>query len=130
MENAPAQTEPAVTRQPSITPVVRKQPAPQVTQPAGDPEQRALQLQRQGKYQEAVSAYREALNQTSDSGRVYQQIALCYQRLNQHDMAIDNYNRAIRSYKDQLAAGRDSAEVQRNIRSCEAGIQVSRSQSR
>jgi len=130
IENVPARTEPAAPRQPSISAVVKKEPAPQVSQPTGDPEQRALQLQRQGKYQDAISAYREALNQTSDSGRVYQQIALCYQRLSQHDMAIENYNRAIRSYKDQLAAGRDSAEVQRNIRSCEAGIQVSRSQSR
>ena len=99
-------------------------------EPAGDPEERAFKLQREGKYQEAIAAYRESLNRTSDPGRLYQQIGLCHQRLGQHDLAIDNYNRAISSYRDQLAAGRNPAEVQRNIRSCEAGIQVSRGQAR
>ena len=99
-------------------------------EPAGDSESRALRLQREGKYQEAIAAYRESLNRTSDPGRLYQQIALCYQRTGQHNMAIDSYNRAISSYRDQLAAGRDPTEAQRNIRSCEAGIQVSRQQGR
>ncbi|HUV03795.1 MAG TPA: tetratricopeptide repeat protein [Armatimonadota bacterium] len=110
----------------SKTPAVTGTP----TESAGDPEERALRLQREGRYQQAISAYRESLNRTSDPGRLYQQIALCYQRTGQHDMAVDNYNRAISSYRDQLAAGRDPAEVQRNIRSCEAGIQVSRKQAR
>jgi len=91
-----------------------------------DPEKKAVQLQRDGKYEEAISAYKEALNRTSDSGRIHQQIALCNQRLGKHSAAVNSYNQAIRSYRDQLAAGRDAAEVQRNIRACEAGIAVSK----
>jgi tetratricopeptide (TPR) repeat protein len=83
-----------------------------------------MQLQGAGKYQEAVAAYREALNRTSDSGRIHQQIAICQQRSGQKDQAVQSYKSAIRSYRDQLAAGRDASEVQRNIRSCEAGIEV------
>ena len=106
-------------------PVVSPPPTP-APQPAVDPEKKAAQLQREGNYDGAVSAYKEALNRTSDSGRVHQQIALCNQRLGKHTAAVNSYNQAIRSYRDQLAAGRDAAEVQRNIRTCEAGIAVSK----
>lgn len=94
---------------------------------AGDPEQRAMKLQQEGKYKEAIAAYEESLNSTSDPGRVYQQMALCYQRDNQPDKAIENYKKAINSYLDQRRAGRDPAEVQRNIRACENGIRASQS---
>jgi len=70
------------------------------------------------------------MRETSDAGRVYQQIAMSYQRKGDHTLAIDSYNRAIRSFRDQLNTGRDKAEVERNIRACEAGIEVSRSASR
>lgn len=126
--------KPAQYQPPVITPVIeptkppvsppKPRPTPPPAQSAADPEERAVQLQGDGKYQEAVSAYREALNRTSDSGRIYQQIAMCYQRLGQRDQAVQNYKSAIRSYRDQLSAGRDPSEVQRNIRSCEAGIEV------
>lgn len=125
--------KPARSQPPVITPVIEptkppvSPPKPRPTPPpaqSADPEERAVQLQAAGKYQEAVSAYREALNRTSDSGRIYQQIAICYQRLGQRDQAVQNYKSAIRSYRDQLSAGRDPSEVQRNIRSCEAGIEV------
>jgi len=126
--------KPAPYQPPVITPVIeptkppvsppKPRPTPPPAQSAADPEERAVQLQAAGKYQDAVSAYREALNRTSDSGRIYQQIAMCYQRLGQRDQAVQNYKSAIRSYRDQLSAGRDPSEVQRNIRSCEAGIEV------
>lgn len=123
---------PSVTVAPPAVPTPAEAPtvvhAP--SEPTINPEERGMQLQRMGKYQEAINAYREALNQTSDPGRVYQHVARCYQRLGQHDLAIDSYNRAIRSYRDQLAAGRDQAEVARSIRSCEAGVEVSRNQKR
>lgn len=109
---------------PADSEVIRYTPSP-ATQPQMDPEEKGLQLQRAGKYRDAITAYREATTKTNDSGRVYQQIALCYQRLGENDMAVDSYNRAINSYKKQLSAGRDTAEVQRNIRACEAGIKVS-----
>jgi len=88
--------------------------------------ERATTLQQNGRYHEAISAYKEALNTATDSGYVYQQMATCYQRVNQHDQAIENYNRAINSYRDRVRAGRDPSEVQRAIRACENGIQVSR----
>lgn len=109
---------------PADSEVIRYTPSP-VTQPKMDPEEKGLQLQRAGKYRDAITAYREATTKANDSGRVYQQMALCYQRLGENDMAVDSYNRAISSYKKQLSAGRDSTEVQRNIRACEAGIKVS-----
>ena len=123
--------QPVITPKPTPAPsrpvaVSKPPPKPAPPQPSVDPEQRAVQLQRAGNYGDAISAYREALNRTSDSGRIYQQIAICNQRLGNNAAAVNSYNQAIRSYKDQLAAGRDPAEVQRNIRACEAGIAVSR----
>lgn len=94
--------------------------------PAKNAEQRGMELHRMGKYDDAIGAYKEALNQTSDSAGVYKKMAMSYQRLGQHDAAIDNYNRGIKAYRDQLASGRDKADVERNIRVCEAGIEVSR----
>src|SRR5665647_2490011 len=82
---------------PIPAPAPKPKPAPQ----AADPEERAMQYQGAGKYQEAISAYREALSRTSDSGRIHQQIALCYQRLGQKDQAVSSYRSAIRSYRDQ-----------------------------
>ncbi len=113
--------------QPNSTAVTREAPA-QKWQPTGSPEQRASIYQRLGKYTDAISAYREAISQGGDGGRLYQQIARCYQQLGQHGKAIDSYNQAISQYRRQLAAGRKPADVQLGIRSCEAGIQVSKSQ--
>ncbi len=132
---APLPTVSAPKPTPQPTPVITPNPEPPkmviVTQPKpkpapqnADPEARAMQLQGERKYSEAVTAYREALTRTSDSGRIYQQIASCYKSLGQKDNAVSNYKSAIRSYRDQLAGGRDAAEVQRNIRSCEAAIEV------
>ena len=81
-----------------------------------------------GKYDEAIGAYREALNQTSDPGRVYQNMARSYQRKGDHDAAINSYNQAIKAYRDQLSSGRSRSEVENGIRACEAGIEVSRNQ--
>lgn len=127
----PAQSAPSPQSTGSITitrPTTRsskssvKAPTPQSR--LADPEQRARELQKLGKYEQAISAYREALGKIGDKGRVYQQVGLCYQRLGQRAMAIDSYNRAISSFKSQQAAGRDPADVQRSIRACEAGILV------
>lgn len=101
-----------------------------VIQPVQDPEERAMQLQGAGKYNDAISAYQTVLKKTSDKGRVYQQLGLSYQRTGKNQQAIDSYRKAILAYKEQLAAGRDASDVQRDIRACEAGIQVSQNQSR
>ncbi|MHB1457898.1 MAG: tetratricopeptide repeat protein [Armatimonadota bacterium] len=120
--------EPPKTAQPSVTYTAPK-PAPNssvpVIQPVQDPEERAMQLQGAGKYDDAINAYHSVLKKTSNKGRVYQQLALSYQRTGRKQQAIDSYRKAIASYKEQLAAGRDASDVQRDIRACEAGIQVS-----
>ncbi|MHB0997933.1 MAG: tetratricopeptide repeat protein [Armatimonadota bacterium] len=103
-------------------------PADSPIKPVMDPEQKALQLQGSGKYQDAIGAYQSTVGKSNDKGRVYQQMGLSYQRLGKHQQAIQSYNSAIQSYKEQLSAGRDPAEVKRDIRACEAGIQVSQSQ--
>jgi tetratricopeptide (TPR) repeat protein len=128
---------------PVIEPIVKYTPPPTTTTspgtsvtrpstyappPSEDPEQRGLRMQQSGKYRDAVAAYKEALSRTSDPGRIHQQIAICYQRLGENALAVDSYNRAISAYKGQMSAGRDQSEVQRNIRACEAGIQVNRGQ--
>ncbi len=117
------QPKPSVRVNPP-TPAPKPKPAPQPAPQTADPEERAMQFQGSGKYQEAIASYRDALSRTSDSGRIYQQMASCYKSLGQRDQAVSSYKSAIRSYRDQLSAGRDASEVQRNIRSCEAGIDV------
>ena len=120
--------KPVIT--PIITPMTKPPPSGNEVTPAPQTskslEQRGSELQRAGKYDEAIVAYKEALNQTSDPAGVYQKIGLSYQRLGQPDAAIDNYNRGIKAYRDELASGRSQTEVQSGIRACEAGIEVSR----
>ncbi|HEY3297622.1 MAG TPA: tetratricopeptide repeat protein [Armatimonadota bacterium] len=91
-----------------------------------DPEEKAIGLQGQQHYREAIASYRDALPQARDKGRIFQQIGMCYQRLGERELAIDSYGKAIRSYTDQAAAGRDRSEVERNIKACERAIQANR----
>jgi tetratricopeptide (TPR) repeat protein len=112
---------------PVITPVAAPAPEPAPTQkwtPQGNSEAQAKEYQRVGKYDEAIRAHRQALTEGEDAGRVYQEIGYCFQKLGQHESAIQSYKQAIQIYKDQLAHGRDQGDVERNIRSCEAGIKV------
>jgi len=48
---------------------------------SSDPERYAFRLQTMQRYQQAISSYQEALAKTKDKGRIYQQIAMCYQNL-------------------------------------------------
>lgn len=120
----PTTKPPANATPPKPAPLPPSTTAP--AQSSKNAEQRGVQLHRMGKYDDAISAYKEALNQTSDPAGVYQKMAMSYQRMGQHDAAIDNYNRGIKAYRDQLASGRSQTEVQNGIRACEAGIEVSR----
>lgn len=128
--------EPPKINQPSVvytSPTVtttKPNPSTAVIQPVQDPEEHAMQLQGSGKYNDAINAYQSVLKKTSDKGRIYQQLALSYQRTGKYPQAIDSYRKAIQAYKEQLSAGRDASEVQRDIRACETGIQVSQNQSR
>lgn len=93
-------------------------------QPITDPSERAMRLQGSGNYEEAIRAYRDVLKETPNKGRVYQQMALSYQRAGKTKEAADSYRKAIEAYKSQLSAGRDPAEVERDIRACEAGLKT------
>jgi tetratricopeptide (TPR) repeat protein len=116
------------TAQPRTASVRNNSGSQPVIRPATSPEERALQLQNANRYQDALGEYQKSLNKSRDRGLVYQQMAMSYQRLGQYQKAIESYSQAIRSYQEEKASGRDSAEVDRSIRSCEAGIMVSRSQ--
>ena len=126
------QPDPPRVNQPSVTYSAPKPSTSSVPviQPVQDPEERAMQLQGAGKYNDAIDAYQNVLKKTTDKARVYQQLGLSYQRTGKHSQAIESYRKAIQAYRDQLTAGRDPSDVQRDIRACEAGIQVSQNQSR
>lgn len=129
------QPEPPNVSQPSIVyhapkPSTNGAGAVSPIQPVQDPEERAMQLQGAGRYDDAIRAYQSVVKKSSDKGRIYQQMAISYQRVGKNQQAIDSYKKAIQAYRDQLASGRDAAEVQRDIRACEAGLQVSQGKSR
>ncbi|MDO8682382.1 MAG: tetratricopeptide repeat protein [Armatimonadota bacterium] len=86
---------------------------------------RARQLQMNGQYEEAIGAWRQALNGRRNTGDIHQQIAHCYQRLGRHSDAIQNFRSAISSYQQQIAAGSNADDAQRGITSSELGIKVS-----
>jgi tetratricopeptide (TPR) repeat protein len=123
IRQAPAPSQPAITPSGSIR-IRHSAPAARAPKPASSfgPEDKAYSLQRLGKYDEAIASYHEAMSHTNDAGRLYQQIGICYKRLGKNDAAADNFNRAIQSYKDQLAAGGDSSDLARRIKTCEAEI--------
>lgn len=126
----PKISQPSITyTAPKTTPAKTNTASP-VIQPVQDPEERAMQLQGAGKYNDAISAYQNILKKTNDKARVYQQLALSFQHSGKNQQAIDSYRKAISAYKEQLSAGRDASDVQRDIRSCEAGIMASQSQLR
>lgn len=121
--------KPAITpvETPAITPVMNPSAANSaLNRVYVNPEEKAIQYQTQGKYQNAISSYRDALLQTKDKGRILQQIGMCYQRLGERDLAVDSYNKAIRAFHSQASAGRDPSEVDRNIKACENAIKVNK----
>ncbi len=85
----------------------------------------AQQAQMQGNYPSAIKEYSRALDGAGDdSAFIHQQIALCYQRLDQRDSAITHYRDAIAEYNKQIAAGRNVESAKRGIRFCDDGIRV------
>ena len=89
-----------------------------------DSEEKAAKLHRSGQYEEAIKEYKKLLDQTNNTGRIYQQMALCNTRLGQNDEAIKNYKSAIESYRKRMGTERDKATIERSISSCEAGIKT------
>jgi tetratricopeptide (TPR) repeat protein len=85
----------------------------------------ARRLQLQGQYRQALAEYTRALDGAGDdAGLIHQQIALCYQRLDDKESAISHYNEAIAAYKKQLNAGRNVEAAQRGIQAAEMGIRA------
>jgi tetratricopeptide (TPR) repeat protein len=76
-------------------------------------------------YDGAIKAYRRALpgagNQT---GYVYQQMGICYQRIKNKASAIDNFNNAIAEYKRLENANQQVDLARVGIRVCENGIKL------
>jgi tetratricopeptide (TPR) repeat protein len=97
-------------------------PAPQAD---ANPLTRARRLQSAGRYQDAVSAYKEALSSGSaSSGDAQQGIAQCYQRIGDDSAARAAYRSALRAYEAQASSGRGEAAAQRGIASCKAALEV------
>ncbi|MCW3097997.1 MAG: Tetratricopeptide repeat [Chthonomonadaceae bacterium] len=76
-------------------------------------------------YDGAIKAYRRALpgagNQT---GYVYQQMGICFQRIKNKASAIDNFNNAIAEYKRLENANQQVDLARVGIRVCENGIKL------
>lgn len=85
----------------------------------------ALDLQMRSQYRQAATAYIKALDGAGDdAAEIHQQIGLCYQRMDDHDSAVAQYNAAIDAYKSLIAAGKNVEAAKRGIRTCEAGIKA------
>lgn len=85
----------------------------------------ARRLQLQGQYRRAATEYTRALDGAGDdAGLIHQQIALCYQRLDDKESAINHYKEAIAEYKKQISAGRNVEVAQRGIQAAEMGIRA------
>jgi len=85
------------------------------------------QFQIQGNYQRAIREYLKALDGAGDdTASIHQQIALCYQRLDDKESAVTHYNDAISAYKELINAGRNVESAQRGIKACEASIKALR----
>jgi tetratricopeptide (TPR) repeat protein len=85
----------------------------------------AQDLQVRGQYKRAVTEYIKSLDGAGDeAASIHQQMALCYQRLDDNENAIAQYNAAISAYKAQAAAGRNADAANRGIKACETGIKA------
>lgn len=86
--------------------------------------ERARRLQAEGRYSEAVRAYRDALERGKRTGDVLLGMAQSYQRIGDTGAARGAYVEAIQAYEAQIAAGRSSISAQQGIATCRAAIQL------
>jgi tetratricopeptide (TPR) repeat protein len=76
-------------------------------------------------YAGAITAFRKALPSAGDeTGYIYQQLGMCFQRRNDKNNAIANFTKAIDAYKKLLSAGRKTDIARDSIRVCEHGIKA------
>lgn len=84
---------------------------------------RARTYQGSGMYREAIDSYSRVMD-SAPSGRVAQQLAICYQRVGNDERARRTFSRAIDLFSDDVNAGRNAAEARQGIRSCEMGLRI------
>ncbi len=85
----------------------------------------ATHYQLEGSYQRAVNTYLKALDGAGDAAPgIYQQIAICYQQLDEKNQARSNYEQAISGYKALITAGRETDLAKRGIQACKAGLRI------
>ena len=86
--------------------------------------EQAREAQMAGNYDEAIQQYQQALRGATNPAAVYQQIAVCQQRLGRNDNAAGSYQSAIDAYKKQIAAGKNADEARRGLAAVEAGLKL------
>ncbi len=86
--------------------------------------EQAREAQMAGSYDEAIQQYQQALRGATNPAAVYQQIAVCQQRLGRNDNAAGSYQSAIDAYKKQIAAGKNVDESRRGLAAAEAGLKL------
>lgn len=90
----------------------------------GSPLDKARALQGMGRYTDAANAYREAIGSGAPLGESHQAIGLCYQRAGDTAKARAAYQSAVAAFRAQIASGRNPANAQRGLNSCEAALGV------
>jgi tetratricopeptide (TPR) repeat protein len=100
---------------------VTANPSPSSTE---SPVAKARRLQAEGRYSEAIAAYREAIGQGRTDGDTYLGIAQSYHRLGDSGAARGAYYDAIRAYESQIAAGRSTNAAQQGIVTCRAALEL------
>lgn len=80
---------------------------------------------KKGEYDGAIKAYRRSLSGAgSQSGYVFQQMGICFQRIKDKASAIDNFTRAIAAYQKLELANQQVDLARAGIRVCENGIKL------
>jgi len=76
-------------------------------------------------YSQAAATYERILAAGSGlSPGLHQELALCYQQINQPQQAAYHYQRALKGYQEQLAENRNPQEAKYGIRACQAALQA------
>ncbi len=78
-----------------------------------------------GDYEAAIKAYRRSLSGAgSQSGYVYQQMGICFQRIKDKASAINNFTSAIAAYQKLESANQQVDLARAGIRVCQNGIKL------
>jgi tetratricopeptide (TPR) repeat protein len=93
-----------------------------------DQRRAALRYQSEGNYRMALTSWIKSLDGAGDDAAdIHQHIALCHQRLDDKESAVEQYKAAISAYKQLISAGRNVEAAKRGVKACEAGIKACQS---